>query len=73
MSTAQNNDERLTSLEMLITHLQHDLEQLDEAVVGYRKDLESLRKDLERLQGHVERLELGPEARDPKLERPPHY
>jgi uncharacterized coiled-coil protein SlyX len=67
------SDDRLTAIELLLTHLQHDVDQLHEALVGYRSDLDSLRHEIAKLHGQVERLEVGPEARDPKLEKPPHY
>ena len=65
--------DRLTAIESVLTHLQHDVEQLHEALVGYRQDLDALRQDLAAIRGQVERIETGPEVRDPKLERPPHY
>jgi uncharacterized coiled-coil protein SlyX len=67
------SEDRLTAIESLLMHLQHDVEQLHEALVGYRKDLDGLREEMGKLRGQVERIEMGPEARDPKAERPPHY
>lgn len=65
--------ERLTAIETLLMHMQHELEQMNGALLGQQRDMDALRKELERLRGDVERLETGPESRDPKLEKPPHY
>ncbi|HEX6987456.1 MAG TPA: SlyX family protein [Planctomycetaceae bacterium] len=73
MTDDRSATDRLTAIESLLMHVQHDLEQIHEAVVGQRRDIDALRRELDRLRGHVERLELGPESRDPKLEKPPHY
>jgi len=73
MSETSLSAERLTSIETLLMHMQHELEQMNAALVGQQRDVDALRKDLERLRGDIERIELGPETRDPKLEKPPHY
>ncbi len=73
MSENSLSDERLTAIETLLMHMQHELEQLNSALLGQQRDTDALRKDLDRLRGHIERLETAPEARDPKLEKPPHY
>ena len=65
--------ERLTAIESALMHLQHEVEQLNAAVLGQQRDIDGIRKELERLTGHVERLEQDPETRDPKAEKPPHY
>lgn len=65
--------DRLTAIESALMHLQHDVQQLHEALVGYRRDLEALRSDIGLVRRRVEQLETGPEVRDPKLEKPPHY
>lgn len=67
------SEDRLTAIESILMHLQHDVEQLHESLVGYRKDLDGLRDEMGKLRGQVERIDLGPESRDPKLEKPPHY
>ena len=69
----EDSADRLTAIESLLMHLQHDLEQLHEAVVAQRDGIESLRRGVERLRGDIDRIELGPESRNPKLDKPPHY
>ena len=66
-------DDRLTAIETALMHLQHDVEQVHEALVGQRRDLEDLRTGIVGLRGRIDRMEAGPEDRDPTLERPPHY
>lgn len=73
MTDERTTEDRLTAIESLLTHLQHDLDQLHEAILGGRRDLDNLRSDLDRLRGHIEQLDTPPEARDPNLEKPPHY
>lgn len=73
MTDSKSSEERLTAVETLLTHLQYDLEQFHQALLGQQRDLDALRRDLDKIRGHVERLETGSEERDPKLEKPPHY
>lgn len=73
MSENSLSAERLTAIETLLMHTQHELEQMNAALLGQQRDVDALRKELERLRGHVDRIEMGPETRDPKLEKPPHY
>lgn len=73
MTDDRDTADRLTAIESVLMHLQHDVEQLHEALVGCRRDLDALRNDVGTIRGRVEQLETGPEVRDPKLEKPPHY
>ncbi len=73
MTDERITNDRLTAVESLLMHLQHDLDQLHEAILGSRRDVDDLRRELGRLRRDVERLESPPETRDPKLEKPPHY
>ncbi|MBM3971912.1 MAG: SlyX family protein [Planctomycetes bacterium] len=71
MSTA---DDRLTSVELLLTHLQHDFEQLSQVVFRQQAELDALRKELALLDTRVVTLSTEvPEVRDPQAEKPPHY
>ena len=65
--------EQLTAIESLLMHLQHDLEQLHEALAGQQNDIAALRRTLAGLHGRLEQVETGPEERDPTAEKPPHY
>ncbi|QDU81103.1 hypothetical protein Pla110_28400 [Polystyrenella longa] len=63
---------RITDLEMLFTHLQHDVQQLNGVVLEQQSQLDDLRHINEKLQQHIEEIE-GTEERNPSDERPPHY
>lgn len=67
-------DDRLTSVELLLTHLQHDFEQLSQVVFRQQAELDALRKELVLLDTRVVTLSTEvPEVRDPQAEKPPHY
>jgi SlyX protein len=66
-------DDRLTNVELLLTHLQHDLEQLSQEVFRQQSELDALRKELTLLDSRVVTLTESPEVRDPLAEKPPHY
>lgn len=69
-----NADDRLTSVELLLTHLQHDFEQLSQVVFKQQAELDALRKELVLLDTRVVTLSTeAPEVRDPQAEKPPHY
>ena len=71
---APNTDDRVTNVELLMTHLQHDLEQLSQVVFRQQAELDALRKELVLLDTRVVTLSTdGPEVRDPQDEKPPHY
>ena len=72
--SASHSDDRLTSVELLLTHLQHDFEQLSQVVFRQQAELDALRKELLLLDTRVVTLSTEvPEARDPQAEKPPHY
>lgn len=68
-----STDDRLTNAELLLMHLQHDLEQLSQVVFRQQSELDALRNELSRLDSRVVRLSEEPEIRDPLAEKPPHY
>ena len=66
-------EKRITSLEMSVAHLQHDLEMLDKAVLDNTEKLDQVFAMLKRLN---ERLDSGgddTEERNAEDEKPPHY
>ncbi|MCA9041657.1 MAG: SlyX family protein [Planctomycetaceae bacterium] len=65
-------EQRIMELETLFTHLQHDVQQLNQVILEQQKQLDALHKKNEQLLQHIEELE-KPEERDPLQERPPHY
>ncbi len=66
--------ERVTALEMLVTHLERTLHDLDEALRSQGKELDRVERTLTQLRSEVGILRAGPpEVRSPEEEKPPHY
>lgn len=66
-------DARLTAVETLLTHLQHELTQMHAVLLAQSAELQALRDRAAKLDGRLDRLEDDPEYRDPRSEKPPHY
>jgi SlyX protein len=66
-------EERLVTLELLVTHLERDLATLNSVLLDQQKEIESLKRLVNRLDDRVTRLADDEEQRDPGEERPPHY
>ncbi|HAH44572.1 SlyX family protein [Gimesia sp.] len=64
---------RLTQVESILMHLQHDVEQLNEAVLQQNTSVDSLSKTLKRLDSRLGALEAEDEGPDPVQDKPPHY
>jgi SlyX protein len=65
---------RVTNLEELFTHLQRQLQDLDQVVLQQQKQIEKLQAELRRLSLQLALLrEPPPEPRSLEDERPPHY
>ncbi len=66
--------DRLVRLESALMHLEHDVEQMHQAIVLQQREIDALRRALERFEATWERQErLSVEIRDPAAEKPPHY
>lgn len=69
-----DSTDRVTEVEIQLTHLQRTYEQLNEVVIEQAKDILSLRKQVSKLKEALEESKAQPsappEARD---EKPPHY
>ena len=65
--------DRLTAVESLLTHLQHELAQMHAVLLAQSAELQALRDRAAKLDGRLDRVEDPPEDRDPRAERPPHY
>ena len=63
--------QRLERLEASVTHLEHQVEQLNEVVTGQSKLVELLKKQAQRQSGVLETLEL--ENIKANNARPPHH
>ena len=58
---------------MMLTHLQHDVEQLNEALTEHFRRLQTFEDRFQRIEHDLESLAEAPEKRDPNEEKPPHY
>ena len=70
---APESANRLLQLEMLVTHLSHDLDTLNRMVIDQQKQLDVLNRLVTRLDDRLTRIAEEEEPRDPATERPPHY
>ncbi len=66
-------EDRLTNVELLLTHLQHDFEQLSQVVFRQQAEIDALKTEVAKLSTRIVTLADNPEARDPQDEKPPHY
>lgn len=65
-------DDRLTTVETAIMHLQRDMESLSDSLLHHGRLLDELQKSLDKLSSTVEELD-SDDQRDPEDEVPPHY
>ena len=68
-----NTDDRLIRLETAVAHLQHDLEQMHQALVSLHVEFKGSRDQMALFERRLQQLAEPPETRDPGEERPPHY
>jgi SlyX protein len=73
MSEPNHESNRLAKIEELLTHLQHDVEQLNQALLGQQRQLDELQRSFATLGHRVQRMSPGEDGFDPVLEKPPHY
>ena len=73
MSLAEPDRQRIVELELIVTHLQHDLESLNTALLEQQKEIVFLRSVVSRLGDRMKRATAGEEQFDPAAEKPPHY
>lgn len=64
---------QIVNLETMVTHLQRDVETLNQVVLDQQKQIDQFRSLLTRLDERMTRLDVPGEPFDPGLERPPHY
>ncbi len=66
--------ERVTELETLLTHVQHDFQQLNEVILQQQDRFTAIERQLVRLEQQLRTIADAPtEAIDPLDEKPPHY
>jgi len=70
----KNPNDRLVELEVLFTHLQKTITDLDEVVVDQSRRIDQLQRELKILAGDVRLVrDSSREPRRPEEEIPPHY
>lgn len=66
--------DRVTELELLLTHMQRTIHDLDQVALDQQKQIDKLSLQLARITLDVGRLQTtGDEVRSPEDEKPPHY
>ena len=73
MSAAESLSDRILALETVVSHLQHDVEQMHIVMLAQRGEIQSLQALIESFQGRLEEATKEPEQRNAEEERPPHY
>ena len=73
MDHPDSHEDRLVRVETMLTHLQHDIDQLNEALTDHFRRLQSFEDRFQRIEHDLESLAEEPEKRDPDTEKPPHY
>jgi uncharacterized coiled-coil protein SlyX len=64
---------RVTELEMLCTHLQRTLGELDQVVLAQQRQIDGLARNFERLAAGLDTLAAPQPPLKPEDEKPPHY
>ncbi len=64
---------RFSELESVLMHIQHDVEQLNEAILHQNKIVETLSKSMKQLDSRIGNLEIDDDTQDSYDEKPPHY
>jgi uncharacterized coiled-coil protein SlyX len=74
LETIERLSQRVTELEVLFTHLQRSVHDLDKVILDQQKQLDGVRGQMSRLLLQLEQFtDLAYEPRRPEEERPPHY
>ena len=73
MASENRESDRITELELALTHLQKDYESLNEVVLDNGSRLASLESAMQRLTSKLDALSEPSSERRPEDEKPPHY
>ena len=71
MSDHSTDNDRLAKVEMLLSHLQHDIDKLNEALISQQAQIDGIQRSISRVESEVEQLAVPPS--NPLDEKPPHY
>ena len=64
---------RLSELEVLVTHMQQTIDDLNEVVIAQHRRIDGLELQLSRAMREMQSLGSPTEQRTPEEEKPPHY
>ncbi|MCH9656116.1 MAG: SlyX family protein [Planctomycetes bacterium] len=64
---------RLKEVESILMHVQHEVEQLNDAILKRNSEVDRLNKTLKLLDSRLGVLEEEDEGHGPEFEKPPHY
>jgi uncharacterized coiled-coil protein SlyX len=67
------DNKRLELIESALMHLQQDVEQINSSLSVHFERLQAIDQRFRGLERELEIMQEPEEARDPKLEKPPHY
>ncbi len=71
MPASPSDNDRLANIEMLLSHLQHDVDKLSEALILQHSEMKNIRTSISKVESEVEQLGVPPS--NPVDEKPPHY
>ena len=64
---------QFVAMQESLTLLQHDVDDLNEVVLGQQRELEGLRRENLRLEGRLDRMLESDNFPNAEEDRPPHY
>lgn len=68
-----DSEDRQIRLEMLLAHLQQDVEQINESLTHQLQRMQEMNQRFQRIERELELLQEPMEQRSPEDEKPPHY
>lgn len=69
----QNLPERMMNLEMAVSHLEHNIDQMHSVLLSVQEEIKAIRDQMAKMERRITSAAETPEQRDPLEERPPHY
>jgi len=72
-SSGAASAEQVVELQLLVTHLQRDMETLNQVVLEQQRQLDHLRMLVTRIDDRIIQMSPDSPTFDPRSERPPHY
>jgi len=71
MTASQPHEDHLAKIETLLSHLQHDIDKLNDALISQQAEIDGFRRSLSQVESNVDQLSFPPQ--NPLDEKPPHY